>query len=585
MADAEHQRMETEIGRLRHELARTERSRQLLQLLANATNVLISDDLGYENRLRHLGDIIVPYFADWCTIDIIAGPKPSYTVVTHSSPEKRRLAEEMESKFVPKLENRYGVAEVMRTRRATLYPNMPDELVRKTTVNEEHYKLMKSLGIVSVMVVPMVSREAVIGAITFVAADSGHHYSEEDLEVAKQLANRAAVALDNAILHEDVLEANRAKEKFLAMLAHELRNPLTPIRNSLPILATKGEDDYELQDIARIMERQIGIMSRLLDDLFDVARITEGKIQFHMEDMELITVLEHAVAVRRPEFERKGFHLAVYLDGAPLYIHGDRVRIEQVVVNLLNNAAKYTPAGGRITLECARNGNDAVIRVRDTGKGIPPNMLQKIFHLFIQVDQSLDRSEGGLGLGLTLVQMIVEHHGGTVTAKSEGLGKGSEFIVCLPLIPKKAAEADSRPRTSFSDQPRKILVVDDNEDAANSIGKLMRRIGHDVRITYDGISALEIAREFQPEVILLDIGLPGIDGYETARRFRADFPANILLIALSGYGQEEDRQKTKAAGFNFHLIKPFDTQELRDIINAWPPAKNSPPGTQNGTSP
>jgi signal transduction histidine kinase/ActR/RegA family two-component response regulator len=567
-----------EVERLREELSKTEHARDRLQLLANATSVLISDSLDYEERLRNLARIIVPYFADWCAINITSGAHPSYTVVTNASPEKRKIAEEIQKRYVPKRDFNYGVAEVIRTRQATLYPTMPDELVRRTTQNEDHYRLLRELGLVSVMVVPLISRDECIGAITFVTAESGYHYNDADLEVAKQLARRAAVALDNAMLFQEVVEASRAKEKFLAMLAHELRNPLTPIRNSLPILALKGDEDYEVKDIVQIMERQISTMSRLLDDLFDVARITEGKIQFKMEEINLLSVLEHAITTLRPEFERKGFKFSAYLAEGPLHIRADKVRIEQVIVNLLNNAAKYTPPGGHISFECSREGNEAVIRVRDTGKGIPPSMLKKIFQLFIQVDQSIDRPEGGLGLGLTLVKMLVERHGGSVVAQSEGEGKGSEFVVRLPLLTETRAAEGGTVKSKFTkDVPKKILIVDDNEDAANSIGKLLRKLGHDIRITYDGITALEIAREFKPNAVLLDLGLPVMNGYETAKKMRelfADTP-DILLIALSGYGQEEDRRRTTDAGFNFHLVKPFDTQELRDIMNNW--KATSPP--------
>jgi signal transduction histidine kinase len=567
----EIQKLHGENTTLKADLLKHKQAEERLQLLANATNVLIGDELDYQARLKHLSKIIVPYFADWCAIDMIVGDKPSYTVVTHNSPEKLRIAEEIQRKYPPKMEFTYGVAEVIRTRKATLYPVLEEELSRKTTQNEEHFQLLKQLGLVSVMVVPLIARDQAIGAITFVTSESGHHYNEDDLEVAKQFAYRAAIALDNALLHEEVLEANRAKEKFLAMLAHELRNPLTPIRNSLPILAARGEEDYEIKDIAEIMERQINTMSRLLDDLFDVARITEGKIQFRMEDVNLRAIVDHASNVLRSEFEKKGFKFSAYLAEEQLPVRADRVRIEQVVVNLLNNAAKYTPPGGHIALECKKEGEEAVIRVRDSGKGIPASMLKKIFQLFIQVDQSLDRPEGGLGLGLTLVKMLVEHHGGSVEAHSEGLGHGSEFVVRIPLLTNVGEVKEIKPTHGIgTDEKKRILVVDDNEDAANSIGKLLRKIGHDIRITYDGASALEIARDFQPEAVLLDLGLPVLDGYETARRFRQMYTSNdLLLVALSGYGQAEDRRKTEEAGFNFHLVKPFDTQELRNILNNW----------------
>lgn len=563
---------EENIRALKEELSRRKHVEERLQLLADATNILIDDVLEYETRLRNLSKIIVPYFADWCAIDIVIPGKESYTVITHASEEKSAIADEIRRKYPPKSDASYGVAEVIRSRQATLYPDMPDELVRRTTQTEEHYQLMKALGINSVMVVPMVARDQALGGITFVMSESGDHYDEADLEIANQLAHRAAVALDNALVHDELLEANRAKEKFLAMLAHELRNPLTPIRNSLPLLAAHGESDYEIKDIADIMDRQVRTMSRLLDDLFDVARITEGKIQFQMEDVDILSILDHAITILRPEFEKKGYKFSAYLCEGPLYVKGDRVRIEQVIVNLLNNAAKYTPHGGHIALECMHEDKWAVMRIRDSGKGIPPNMLKKIFQLFMQVDQSIDRPEGGLGLGLTIVQMLVEKHGGTVTAHSEGIGKGSEFVVRLPLV-LAAEKKEEAPKKITGDSKKRILIVDDNEDAANSIGKLLRKIGHEVRMTFDGMTALEIVKEFRPEAVLLDLGLPVLDGYETAKELRVMYPSHrLLLVALSGYGQEEDRKRTKEVGFDHHLVKPFDTQELREILNAWSPS-------------
>ena len=555
---------------LKQEIERRRRTEERLHFLATATTIMINATLDYETRFKNLTRIIVPHFADWCMIDI-AEKRQSYNVITmHSDPEKVALAEEIQKKYPPKHDAEYGIARVVRTGEPELHPDITDELMRKTTQSEEHYNLIKRLGISSVMLVPMIARGKSIGGITFVVGESGRRYNEEDLEFAKQLVYRAAVALDNAILHEELLDANRAKEKFLAMLAHELRNPLTPIRNTIPLIKEYGAEHAELREIAVTMERQIQTMTRLLDDLFDVARITEGKIQFQMETVDLLALAESTVAAYRHELEEKGLKFSVKLGDGPLFIVADRVRIEQVVVNLLNNAAKYTPEGGEISLECFREGDEGVIRVRDTGKGIPQHMLDNIFVLFTQIEQSIDRPEGGLGLGLTLVKSLVERHGGSVEASSGGLGKGSLFTVRLPLHEPASGGSSPAPRVSAAaDIPRRILVVDDNIDAARSIAKLFARLGHTIEVAYDGPAAITAAGAFKPEVILLDIGLPGINGYDTARALRDTYGDQVLLIAVSGYGQEEDRQKAKSAGFDHHLVKPFDTQELRDLMNAW----------------
>lgn len=562
-----------DLGELKQEVERRRRREERLQFLATATDIMIDAALDYNARFRNLARVAVPHFADWCMIDIVEKRK-SYTVVTmHSDPNKVAIAEEIRKKYPPDPAADYGIVRVVRTGEPELHPELSDELIRTTTQNREHFELIKKLGIRSAILVPMIARGKTIGGITFVVGESGRRYDPEDLELARQLAYRAAVALDNALLHEELLEANRAKEKFLAMLAHELRNPLTPIRSNLPLLKDYGGEHPDLKEIADTMERQIQTMTRLLDDLFDVARITEGKIQFQMEEVDLLDLVAQTVSVYRPEFEDKGLHFSVELGEGPLHVFGDKVRLEQVVVNLLNNASKYTPPGGEISLVCRREGGDAVVAVKDTGKGIPQRMLDKIFTLFTQAEQSIDRPEGGLGLGLTLAQSLVERHGGTITAKSDGLGKGSEFTVRLPLITPAAAGAVANdPPTHMTDIPRKILVVDDNIDAARSIVKLLIRLGHKTEIAYDGPAALTAAKTFKPEVVLLDIGLPGLDGYQTAEGLREIFGDNLLLIAVSGYGQEEDRRKSKEAGFNCHLVKPFDPRELRDVMNSWRPA-------------
>ncbi|MDI1449876.1 PAS domain S-box protein [Polyangium sp. 6x1] len=363
-------------------------------------------------------------------------------------------------------------------------------------------------------------------------------------------------------------DADRRKDEFLAMLAHELRNPLAPIRNAAQILQLVGNAEPRIERSTAIIERQVQHMARLVDDLLDVSRIRSGKIKLQKARVDVAAVVGRALETARPLLDARKHEVSVETPAEPVCVHADPTRLTQMVENLLTNAAKYTEERGRITVTVERTGDVVSIRVRDTGVGIPLEMLTRVFDLFTQVERSLARSEGGLGIGLTLVKNIAEMHGGTVEARSEGRGKGSEFIVRLPVLPD--AEPPSEPAPSASSRPtgpRRILVVDDNVDVAESLSMLLGIAGHEVVTAHDGSAALEAARAFQPEVILLDIGLPGMNGYEVARRLRQD-PAlrETILVALTGYGHEEVRRQAKEAGFTAHLVKPVDLATLEGVL-------------------
>jgi signal transduction histidine kinase len=368
-------------------------------------------------------------------------------------------------------------------------------------------------------------------------------------------------------------EADRRKDEFLATLAHELRNPLAPIRNSLHILRLAASDSQTTERVREMMERQVNHMVRLVDDLLEVSRITRGKIELRKEQLELATVVQSALETSKPLVDAARHKLTVNLPAEPLILHADPVRLAQVLANLLNNAAKYTPEGGQIWLTAGSTGSDAVVSVRDSGTGIPAEMLPKVFDLFMQVDQTYSRAQGGLGIGLTLVSSLVSLHGGTVEARSEGLGRGSEFVVRLPLLAERleldASDLRDSPPSAMS--PRRILVVDDNRDAADSLGMLLKFLGADVRTVNDGPSALEAFQTYRPSVVLLDIGMPGMDGYEVARRTRQQPEgAGVTLIALTGWGQDEDRRRSKEAGIDHHLVKPVDLSVLEQLLAIQP---------------
>jgi CheY-like chemotaxis protein/two-component sensor histidine kinase len=392
------------------------------------------------------------------------------------------------------------------------------------------------------------------------------------LALAKDLANRAAIAIENTRLYDALRETDRRKDEFLATLAHELRNPLAPIRNSLQILKTPDVDAPTVERSLEMMERQVQQLVRLVDDLMDVSRVMRGRIELRRERIELSAVVARAIETVQPLIDAHRQRLTLQVPEDSLPIDVDQLRMAQVVGNLLTNAAKYTEPGGRIDVSANRDNDAAVLRIRDNGIGIDPKMLPRIFELFVQVDQATTRSQGGLGIGLTLVKNLVEMHNGTVEAHSEGDGKGSEFVVRLPLVAKQrvaTSGGESGRQTPETPSPSgfRLLVVDDNRDAANSLALLLKLQGHEVRVAYSGIAALETARTYRPDMVFLDIGMPDMDGYEVARRLRQE-PGleKIVLAALTGWGQQEDRRRAAEAGFNHHLVKPPEPKTREAVL-------------------
>jgi signal transduction histidine kinase len=365
-------------------------------------------------------------------------------------------------------------------------------------------------------------------------------------------------------------EANQLKDEFIAMLSHELRNPLAPIRTAVEVIRRIAPADPKLTVATDMIDRQVAHLVRLVDDLLDMARLSRGRITLKKEHLELDKVIVHGLDSVRPLIEARRQTLDLSLPSAPVWISGDAVRLGQVVTNLVNNASKYTPEGGHIAVHATAERGQALLVVRDTGVGIEPQLLPRIFELFVQGQRSLDRSEGGMGIGLALARQLVELHQGEIEAYSEGSGKGAVFTVRLPCI-NSVVKGDTAPAPSYGVAPggRRVLVVDDNADAAQSLAMLLQLAGHEVRVVTDALKVIPACAEFVPHVAILDIGLPTLDGYQLARELRRrQGGAQLSLIALTGYGQQQDRDRAREAGFDHYFIKPVDPEKLQAVLRA-----------------
>jgi signal transduction histidine kinase/CheY-like chemotaxis protein len=382
---------------------------------------------------------------------------------------------------------------------------------------------------------------------------------ERQLQIRGHLAERAQA-------EASLREADQRKDEFLATLGHELRNPLAPLLTGLQLLKATGTDGPHVPKVMAVMERQIDHLVRLVDDLLEVSRITRGLVEIHREPIDLVVVVRSAIETSRPLVEAAGHELIVSVPSEPLTVVGDALRLTQVFANLMTNAAKYTNAGGRIWVSVTRDADRALVSVRDNGIGIPATHLGSVFDMFMQVDRSSRRAQGGLGIGLTLVRSLVAMHGGRVEARSAGIGAGSEFVVELPVrLVVATRPGPPQPLPRFP--PRRILVVDDNRDAAETLGALLQSLGARTAIVNSGAEALAELPRFRPDVILLDIGMPEMDGYEVARQIRGGAGGrDVLLIALTGWGQDQDHQQSQAAGFDHHLVKPPDIERLRTLV-------------------
>jgi PAS domain S-box-containing protein len=552
------------------DITQSKRAEQDARFLADASASL-AGLVDFESTLQTVARLAVPHFADWASVDMLEENGTLRRVaVAHVDSTKVELAHELHRRYPPDPASPQGVWNILRTGQSELISDVSDALLTSTIKDPELLSIVRALGLRSYMGVPLSVRGKVLGVITFIAAESGRKYQTRDLAVAEDLAHRAAVAIENGRLYQELRIADRKKDEFLSLLAHELRNPLAPISNALQILKvahTNGELAGHARDMA---ERQVHALTRMVDDLLDVSRIMRGKVELRRERVQLASVISAAIETARPAIDAGQHQLDVTLPQTPIWIDVDPVRIAQVVSNLLTNAAKYTTNGGQIWLSVVRNNEVATIQVRDTGIGIAPDKLRSVFEMFMQVDATGSRAQGGLGIGLTVVRSLVELHGGSVEATSAGLGLGSEFTVHLPLPAEVISGNNESPAKGHVNKqtPRRILVVDDNVDAAESLAMLLRLQGHHVSVAHDAISGLHQAEVEQPEIAFLDIGMPVMNGHELAKRFRGHPTLNgTMLIAMTGWGQESDRRRTKETGFDHHLVKPVEVDALFRLIS------------------
>ncbi|HVF63821.1 MAG TPA: response regulator [Casimicrobiaceae bacterium] len=539
-----------------------ERSAQRLAFLARASGALAAS-LDVQATAREIGCVVVPHLCDVALLTFTArDDQPQSTHhITHVGSDgdvtSRPLGETIDASLLSMID-RVAATGVLQE----LLDGKADDTIALPDHREAH----------SIVVMPLNVRGHAIAVLTL-AMTGYRRFDADAISVGVDVAARSSAALDNAFLHQRIQESDQRKDEFLAMLAHELRNPLAPIANAVHVLKAAGSGDETVSWARDLIGRQLKQLTRLVDDLLDLSRITRDKIELKLETLHVADLVTAAVETSRPLIDAQQHTLNVSLPEAPVTVRGDFARVTQIFGNLINNAAKYTDPGGTIDVELARDGDHAVFRVRDTGVGIPAHALATVFEPFMQLDRTLDRSQGGLGIGLTLVRKLVEMQGGSVAAHSAGSGKGSEFVVRLPLVraPGVGSAVTAGSSAIANDTvgaPLTVLVVDDNNDVAESTAILLRFAGCNVHVAGDGKTALAALDALRPDALLLDIGLPGMDGYQVAARVRErpEFQ-RTLIVAVSGYGQEEYQARSREAGVDHHLVKPVDAATVMKLLS------------------
>ncbi len=562
--------------------------------LLNEASELLASSLDFERTLTRVAETAVPRFGDWCAVDIVnAKGEVERLAVAHIDPKKIQFVHQIEKKYPSDPNASTGVPEVIRTGKSEFYPDISQEMLLAAAIDDEHLHIIKELGLVSAIVVPLIARAKIFGAITFVAAESERHYTEADLALAEGLGRLAGLAIDNAGLYRkaqdeikerrdteeqlreakekaeknerELASANQAKDRFLAMLSHELRTPLTPVLAATEALQSERVPK-ELRPWLDIIQRNVELEARLIDDLLDLTRVSKGKLQLRIETVDIHVLIPQVLAIYREELRDKKIHLVSNLEARMPLVKGDPARLQQIFWNLIKNAVKFTPEGGTIAVRTSGLDKGRVsIEVKDTGIGIEQHMLGRIFEEFEQAGEP-GSTMGGLGLGLTISKRLAEVQGGTITATSEGKGKGSSFIVELASTDEPVAQPKTRTGEPYDRDgtKRKILLVDDHLDTSNVIRMLLEREGYEVVTAYSAAEALRTITAIPVDLIISDIGMPDESGLDMLPKLRK--VSSAPAIALSGFGSDEDIQRSYEAGFQEHMTKPFQLHKLRDEV-------------------
>jgi len=536
-------------------------------------SAILGSSIDYDATLVRLTRLAIPVLADHCAVDLVQ-EDGSIRRVAHAHVDAGKEA-------LLGSTTAASVGTVLRSRQSILVSNAAD------SGNETHDPGLRRLGLLSWMIVPLIARPRVLGTVTFAVTESARRYGPLDLSLAETIAHRAASAIENSRLYQEAQAArteaetaNRLKDEFLAMLGHELRNPLGAISNAVHILDRVENMREQSATHARdVITRQVQHLGGLIDDLLDVGRVMTGKIRLDRGPLDLFQAVERALNTLSAAGKTRDH--AIRVTGESVWIDGDVTRIEQIVLNLVENALRYTPAGGSIVLDAHRNGTKAVLSVQDTGVGIHADLLPRIFDLFVQGDRGPDRAHGGLGIGLTLVKRLVELHGGTAEAASAGPGAGSTFVVRFPALSLPVRPAPDSPQAPVP--ARRIVIVEDNADSRETLRVLFQIYGHEVHEAVDGPTGVDLVLRVRPDAAFVDVGLPGFDGYELARRIRAaPGGEGFCLIAVTGYGLPVDQKLAREAGFNFHLVKPVRPSHVNDLLRHLGSPRPEPPPSAAG---
>ncbi len=549
------------------------------RFIAKATE-LFASSLDYEETLKSLTSLAVPEIADWCAVDIADDINPPFRriAIAHVDPTKIELAWEMYRKYPPDPE-KSQIAVVLRTGKPQLVTTIPEGLIESMARDEEQVRISRDVGLLSWMIVPLSARGRVLGAVSFVSSDSGRRFTEVDLQQAEELARRASVAIDNALLYRDAQTANRAKDEFLATLSHELRTPMTSILGWARLLRM-GLSPEESADALEAIERGAQLQAQLIDDILDVSRIISGKLRVDPQPVDLRTIAQAALTTVHPAAQAKNIEILTSFSPTVPAVAGDEGRLQQVIWNLLSNAIKFTPRGGKVTLRIAAVGSLLRLTVEDTGEGIGSEFLPHVFEAFRQADSSTTRVHGGIGLGLAIVRYIVELHGGRVWVESRGAGKGTTFTVELPVVESAAMDEGKRdnssaqlPEPGHSLLPSlagmNVLAIDDQAYTRDVVAAILRRCDADVVTVSSVREAFEQIAIARPDVIVCDIAMPQEDGYAFLRELRTSSDpkiASLPVIALTAFGRAEDRHTALQSGFDDYLKKPVEPLDLANAI-------------------